>query len=137
MSAERGKRFEVITRGTCRVVILTEKYAFKLPRFWRLPARLAGSSQSAWRVFIRGVTANMQEVEFGYSGWPELCPVLWHVNGGFLVVMPRVDEVIERTLPESEFYDFIQQPDYTIPGDPAPGNFGMYQGRMVAIDYGS
>jgi hypothetical protein len=43
----------------------------------------------SWKHFLYGLLANMQEAQFSKTSWPELCPVLWSLPGGFLVVMPR------------------------------------------------
>ncbi|MCM5689520.1 hypothetical protein CN140_02645 [Sinorhizobium meliloti] len=63
--------------GATRTVILTRRYALKLPSF------------KSWRLFLQGLLANMQEREFGKAERDGLCPVLFSIPGGLLVVMPR------------------------------------------------
>lgn len=120
--------------GASRYVILTKRYALKVPRW------------SHWRTFLQGLLANMQESTFGSTGWPEICPVLFSLPGGFLVVMPRV-----RVLTMQEFLENEEQlsymlsgcldtgerrRDYVVPAEMKPDSFGWYRGRLVAVDYG-
>lgn len=56
--------------------------------------------------------------------------------GGWAVVMPRC-ELLGRRLSEDEYREFCTGPDYTVPVENKPDSFGWYQGRLVAVDYGS
>ena len=47
-------------RGATRFVIITRRRAYKFPRLL------------SWRHFLWGLLANMQERQFGRTGWPEL-----------------------------------------------------------------
>lgn len=68
--------------GATRVVILVGRWAVKFPQV-----------RYGWRNFLFGLLANMQERTFARAGWPELCPVVCSLPGGWLVVMPRCDPV--------------------------------------------
>lgn len=111
-------------QGATRYVFLIRQYAIKIPRC------------SAWKLFLHGLLANMQECLFAKAGWQELCPVLWSLPGGFLLVMPRC-EPITAPLTKDEYLALVEHPDYTVPAEHKQDSFGIYQGRLVAIDYGS
>lgn len=82
--------------------------------------------------------ANMQERDFGTTSWPELCPVLFSLPGGWLVVMRRAKPL---TLAEWHAFDgeaFICcSRDAILPVENKPDSFGWLDGRIVAIDYGN
>lgn len=116
-------------RGVTREVILVGRWAIKFPTF------------RSWRMFLWGLLSNMQEVTWGKamkveSGakqyWSErLCPVLWSLPGGWLVVMRRVERVCTENA-EVDYDNFKG-----LPGDHKPENFGWLDGRVVMLDYGS
>jgi len=115
----------MIKRGATRTVILIGKYAIKTPSIF------------AWRLFLLGLLANMQEAIFSKTGWPELCPVLFSFPGGFLVVMRRA-RPISRTHYESISYEQLVAKDhYRVPAENKPDSWGVLDGRIVAVDYGS
>lgn len=111
----------MICKGTTRVVFLINKYAFKIPRF-------------PWHMFLQGLLANRQERIF--SGlWPELCPVVFAIPGGWLTVMRRAEPItntVEFELQRAQLPIEIQ----TI-AESKPSNYGWYNKQLVAIDYGS
>lgn len=111
--------------GATRLVILAGRWAIKLPRPW------------PWRLFLFGLLANMQEREFARAGWPELCPLAWSVPGGFLLVMhaarPLTNDEWERLDPVM----WRDQPNYYVPVEAKRDSFGVFRGRIVAVDYGS
>ncbi len=74
----------IVKHGATRLVFFVGKYAFKFP------------SAKEWRLFLHGLLANMQEVVFSKAGWPELCPVLFHLPLGLMVVMPRCQPLTEE-----------------------------------------
>jgi len=106
------------------LVILTRKYAIKIPRF-----------DYGWAQGLRGLLANMQEVEFSSLN-NKACPVLFHIFGGWLLVMPRCEPLSDND------WNMIKS---TCVGDwlPIPveyrkrDSFGILDGRIVAVDYGS
>lgn len=112
--------------GCTRIVFLIGAWAVKVPNVCY-----------GWRLFLIGLLANMQERTFSKAGWPELCPVLWSIPGGWLVVMPRA-----RPLTDDEFlaldYDaFTDKPEYVVPVEDKADSFGWLGDRIVALDYGS
>lgn len=110
-------------RGVTRHVLLLGSWALKFPALW------------SWRLFLSGLLANMQERDFSRAGWPELCPVLFALPGGWLVVMRRAQPVPEDM--ELDFQALIDRPDYQIPAEPKRDSWGLLDGRIVAVDYGS
>lgn len=114
-----------IAYGATRVVWLLGNVAIKLPR------------PQSWKNFLLGLIANMQEREFSLAGWPELCPVLWSVPGGWLVVMRRAAPMSEKLFADFDFDAFVQKGDYYVPVEPKVENLGVLDGRVVAVDYGN
>lgn len=120
-----------IRKGSTRLVILTNKYAFKLPLL-----RFTGHHR--YRNFLIGMLANMREVEFGTNGFDELCPVTFSFPLGILTVMLRAE-----SLNENEFAAIKNNTDNmfkTVSADLVEmkiDSFGILpNGRIVAIDYG-
>ena len=66
-----------------------------------------------------------------------LCPVLWHADDGAVLIMKRAEQV-------STDFDFLQQPDWDYlsngddpcPFEPKGQDWGLLEGRIVAVDYG-
>jgi len=114
--------------GATRAVLLIGGLAVKIPR------------PTEWRLFLLGLLANMQERQFARTGWPELCPVLFSLPGGWLVVMPRAsiltDEEWDR-IAYADIYSFANQQEYAIPVELKSDSFGWLNGRLVAVDYGN
>lgn len=120
-----------IVSGATRHVILTRRWAVKIPRL------------THWRLFLEGLLANMQERMF----WRQLrdrrlCPVRWSLPGGWLVVMHRADEMSEEAYATFDPVAFCA-PDpqcefaFEVPAETKRENYGIYRGRIVAVDYGS
>lgn len=116
------------TRGVTRFVILTKRYAIKLPRFW-------WHNRFRWQMFLFGLLGNMQEREFASTGWPELCPVVWSLPGGWCVVMRRAEPLTED-LTDEQYRELVDHDDYHVPAEHKIDSFGWLGGRIVAIDYG-
>jgi hypothetical protein len=130
--------YDIMRKGATRVVLLTKKYAIKFPRFY------------GWEHFLRGLLANMQEVEFNTMKDERLCPVKFYIPGGWLLVMPRCTPITEQTFlnldiarfwpNESEDYHPDNECDprgFNAPVENKQDSFGWYNGEIVAIDYGS
>lgn len=117
-----------IKKGSTRYVILTRKYAYKIPALY------------SWAHFLKGLLGNMQEKDFSkIKDWShKLCPILFYVRGGFLVVMPRCQELqpTEMTLDELDGYAQINEA-FKVPAENKYNSWGYYKGKLVAIDYGS
>ena len=125
--------------GCTRFVILTKKYAIKIPQF-----------KYKWRHFLLGLLANMQEVQFSKTKDERLCPVKFYIPGGWLLIMPRCEPVPENiffNLDVTKFWpnssedyhpdNTCQRAEYNVPVENKLDSFGYYNGKIVAIDYGS
>lgn len=119
-----------IRRGLTRTVLITKKYAIKVPsfrtgcgyhfrdRFWSLSRGwLANDSELTW---------------WNNSKDPALCPVLKSWLWGWVQVYPRC-ELIDV---EIDLKDY-PKPEYRFPGDRKNDNLGILNGRLVWIDYDS
>ena len=106
-------------QGSTRFVILTKQYAIKIPQF-------------KWRNFLLGLLANMQEVQFSKLNDTRLCPVKFYIPGGWLIVMPRCEIISDEM-----FFNLDLKNFYLIPVENKKDSFGYYNGKVVAIDYGS
>lgn len=116
-------QFEVRT-GITRTVILTRRYAIKVPSF---RGGSVGGPRGRVEGFARGVLANLSEAQWAsYEPWQgRVAPVLWSWLG-LVQVYPRCaplpdESVLPRLVP--------------CPGDIKPDNFGVLGGRVVRIDY--
>jgi len=113
--------------GATRHVLLIGGLAVKIPRV------------TSWRLFLHGLLANMQEWQ--WSGVSErLCPVLFSVPGGWLVVMPRVEPLndIEWDVLQ-ELWDALygERASMLLPVERKRCSVGSLGRRIVAVDYGS
>lgn len=118
--------------GVTRTVILTKRWAFKLP-----------CVVYGWKYFLYGFLANMQEAQ--WSGFDErLCPVRFAGRGGWLLVMPRCepltdDEYLAEVSPMwARLTDDVtgQMLSAELPVEMKTCSFGRLGGRIVAVDYG-
>ena len=79
----------------------------------------------------------MQERTFGKTGWPELCPVIFGMPGGWFLIMRRADPLPRSWYFEMDYEAFVNHKDYCVPVENKQDSFGVYQGRIVAVDYGT
>lgn len=123
---------KIIRSGGTRLVILTKKYAIKLPR------------ANTWKNFVQGMLSNITEGQWkGYDN-KFLCPIKYSNKFGLVVVMTRARPVNHKGLfwielerlytyasnePQKLDKDFFEY-------DALPKNFGYYNGHLVKIDYG-
>lgn len=106
--------------GITRIVILTNRYAIKIPRI-----------RHGWRFFLAGILANVQE-DSTYKFHPRkdlLCPVIWCSWGGWVLVM-------QRTLPCMSKPNYSEWIENGLGGDDKPENYGVLGSKIVKIDYG-
>lgn len=108
-----------LTHGCTRTVLLLGRWAVKVP------------TCLAWRLFIRGLIANMDERLWWKTRDPRLCPVLFSLPGGWLLVMRRAD----RICTDEDSIDY--RAFAGLPMDPHPDNIGVIEGQLVLVDYGS
>lgn len=114
--------------GTTRAVLLIGQYAIKVPSFVE------------WRLFLYGLLGNMQEVVF-WKGLPTsrsmMCPVLFSIPGGFLIIMRRAESVsVEEFLEKSQKW-FNEARNLSIPVENKVDSWGRINNKIVAVDYGS
>lgn len=117
---------QIITSGATRDVILTDRFAIKVPKLTH-----------GWAGFLHGLLANMQERTFSATGWPELCPVRFSIPGGWLLIMHRARPLTAAEWKGLDFATFVDTPDYVVPVEEKISSFGVFGGRIVAVDYGS
>jgi len=80
----------------------------------------------------------MQEVTFSKTQWPELCPVIFRLPLGLLIVMPRAEVLTELEFDMWDVDNFIHNEDYVVPCEKKANSFGrLPDGRIVCIDYGN
>lgn len=80
----------------------------------------------------------MQEWRFWSRGrYPELCPIVFYMPLGLLVVMPRLDVLTDEEFLRVNIDDLTNRDEYQIPVENKANSFGWYRGRPVAIDYGN
>ncbi len=116
---------ECITRGATRTVFLIGGYAFKFP------------SCRSWRFFLQGLLANIQEREFSKTKWPELCPVVFAIPGGFLTVMQEAEPMPDEIWNDLNVETWANREGYTIPVEAKQSSFGILNGKIVVVDYGN
>lgn len=108
--------------GTTRTVWLIGKYAFKFPHCY------------SWKTFLWGLQGNMQERELDTLKHEALCPVLFYIPGGFLVVMPRAEPIPD----DYSIGDFFEKyKEDSLPVEKKRDSFGVLNGKIVAVDYGT
>ena len=113
-----------IRHGATRHVLLVGCIALKIPRL------------TEWRLLLCGLLANMQERQFSRTGWPELCPVLWSIPGGWLVVMRRAREMTDDEFAGFDSLAWMTRTDGLVPVEEKCSSFGWLNGSIVAVDYG-
>jgi len=111
--------------GCTRTVLLIGNFAFKFPSVFE------------WRLFLLGLLANMQERLFWTMCSDKLCPVVWSIPCGLLVVMRRAKELTEDEWAEFDVESWLKDGDYPVPAEPKIDSFGWLDGRIVAVDYGN
>ncbi len=114
-----------VANGCTRKVFLIGKYAIKIPQI-----------SYQWRHFLLGLLANMQEKHFSDMKDDRMCPVLFAAWGGWILIMPRCEELSNcqyHSINISEFWEG----QFKVPVEQKQSSFGIYKGKIVAIDYGS
>ncbi len=119
-----------VRRGITRTVLLTRRWAIKVPS---LRAHGSGLTGVLWSI-ARGLLANQAEIDWQqYEAWKGgLCPIRWHGLGGLVVVMPRCEPL--EVDAHGQFAGELPQLDPN-PGDDKPANYGRLDGVVVRLDY--
>ena len=125
----------LVTTGSNRVVLLTRRFAFKVP------------SPRRWWFFVWGLIDNMHERRAcGLGPWGHrqdgVAPIVFSLPGGLLNVARRARPL---TADEWAAFDvdahcerrFADGTPYRISAEPKPDSFGVLDGRVVAVDYGN
>jgi hypothetical protein len=117
-----------IRDGVTRKVFIFSKVAIKIPTF------------RSWELFLSGILANLQEKKFSGTH-PMLLPVLFSF-AGLINIMPACEktfateedeQIIDATLEQykdDNLFEFLQS-------DCHPANFGIYENKIVKVDYGN
>lgn len=118
-----------IKKGATRCVILTEKYAIKLPRI------------KTFQAFLWGLLGNLQEKTFSRTKHPKLCPVLFSVPLGFCNVMPKAVPITEEQYVSMDMMTFAQwneddADEGYLPTEGKQSCIGLLNGQIVIVDYG-
>lgn len=116
----------VVKRGSTRTVLLIGKVVVKVP------------STREWRLFLRGLLANMQERQ-RWNGTRDarLAQVLWADPLGFVLIMERVSP-LPRGFRKYHLNWLLGRGRFDgLPMDPHLGNFGFRGRSLVLIDYGN
>jgi hypothetical protein len=110
--------------GSFRRVWLTRRYAVKAPLVRNLIAGMRCNrwEREMWRVWRPR-----------FPSWTNLCPIAFADPFGFIVVMNRANQPV--TINEIEAEDPDCYPDIDCEFG-KPDNFGRFEGRIVAVDYG-
>lgn len=124
-----------IKHGSTRTVILTKKYAIKIPYIY------------SWKNFLYGILANLQEIEFStLSSKLPLMPILIKGIWGLFIIMPRAStknldandrfEYIDAFIDKLNLFNIEDQ--YLIKNiiEFKPDSVGIYNNKVVALDYG-
>jgi hypothetical protein len=122
-----------VRKGSKRIVILTKKYAIKIPRF------------DDFEYFLAGALSNVTERRLCKEAPYYFCPILFSIPG-LLIVMPKV-KTLENGWPlvHAFMFDLFDPVNNRKPESQvarqyceyAYSNYGMYKGKVVAIDYGT
>lgn len=116
----------MVIKGSNRWVFVVGRFVFKIPSLY------------AYKNFLWGLLANMQEMEFCRIDEIKnrLCPVIFYIPLGLLVVMPKVRVLKEEELTKEELKNFCTLTKTYIPAELKHNSFGYFKGNLVAIDYG-
>lgn len=121
----REPRVRRVRSGCSRTVLLVGGLALKVPTL-----------RYGWRPFLRGLLCNMNEMDWRRNNDPRLCPIVWAAPGGWLLVMRRARELTPAEWVRFDRQAFDRSGDYAVPAEAKPDSFGVYAGRIVAVDYG-
>lgn len=127
---------KILTGGATRRVLLTKRYAFKIPLAH--PCTMPRLKTFAKRLF-KGCLCNINEQEFSVLKKAsehidiEYCPIIFKLPFGLLNVMPRCEP-----LSREEYFDLYDALDEHLPPfiERKMDSFGKLDGKVVIVDYG-
>lgn len=117
-----------LVRGCTRLVILTRRYAIKVPT--TRPYGRRGEARLHW--WCRGLMANTSERQ--WSGMDGVAPVLRSWLGGVVQVYPRCAPV-GTEWEDATLEDYRAIAAHLPASDKKPTNLGLLEGRVVWIDF--
>lgn len=113
--------------GCTREVFLVGRWAIKIPQI-----------RYEWRHFLQGLLANMQELQWWKNfPQPELCPVLWGIPGGWLIIMRRAKPMTRDQFDAIDVKAWCDRGDWIVPAENKMDSFGWIGDQLVAVDYGN
>lgn len=113
-----------IRRGVTRTVVVTKRWAIKVPQIRTHGNGLAGALWS----LARGILANLSELAWRRS--IGVCPVYRSLAGGLINIYPRCEPVGHDPSPQD-----YRSTGYIGPADKSRSNVGYLNGRLVFVDY--
>jgi hypothetical protein len=122
-----------IKRGITRTVLLTRRYAIKVPS---LRGHCEGGIRGRLAGLACGILANQSESQWSsFEGWRGgVAPVLQSWLGGMVQVYPRCDPLPDVV--QGSYVGAVPLPRLDPdPGDHKADNYGLLAGRIVRIDY--
>lgn len=111
--------------GITRHVLLVGRWAIKVPRV-----------TYGWRKFLCGLLCNQDEALWGRSKLHGICPCLFAIPGGWLIVQPRARVMTEAEFAAFDYKQFVTRREYIIPAEKKADSFGWLNDQIVAIDVG-
>jgi hypothetical protein len=113
-----------IRRGVTRTVLITRRWAIKVPQ---LKGHDKGLPGVLWSL-ARGLLANLSEQKWSHT--PGVCPVRWSIAGGLINIYPRCEPIDHEPTPEE-----YESTGYFGPADKSRSNVGHLNGKLVFLDY--
>jgi hypothetical protein len=106
--------------GRNRLVLLTARYAIKVPRL------------TSWRDFLFGLLNNLNEARD--AKLEGRCPVVARLPLGLAIVMPRAEILSREEFAYFDYHGFCRR--HAVRAEAKPDSFGKIGGNIVAVDYG-
>lgn len=117
-----------IKHGCTRTVFLIGNYAIKIP------------STYSWIHFLQGLIHNLNELKYwkwslsgNFIDSRFLCPIIFYIPGGWLLVMKRCQSVSEKSNLDTLYKELSS---WGI-SDLKPNNCGLLNNSAVCLDYAS
>lgn len=115
----------VIRKGSTRFAFLFGRWVIKVPRW------------TEWRLFLRGLLANLQERQWSRTGDDRIARVYVADPIGLMLVMERAQS-LPKTFRQRHLDASLAQGRFDgLPQDFHIGNFGFRGRTLIMIDYGS
>lgn len=120
-----------IKRGSTRLVFIFKKIVIKIP------------NNQEYRLFLKGMSANLREKSFSKIGRGDLCKVRFCDKLGLFLIMERAQELDVKDIDWLKFREQLEEryknddlKDFLL-SDSKPSNWGYINNNLVKIDYGS